>query len=98
MEVTKWLKPSVWLVTYRGRRECAGRNASERRASLEKDDAQADPTAISGKADTIGRIERGSTPDRCAGVLATACTQGKRTQHGKPQGVISDAQPDAREG
>ena len=30
------------------------RNASERRASLEKDDVQADPTAISGKADTAG--------------------------------------------
>src|SRR5712675_1161285 len=38
------------------------------------------------------------TPGRCAGVLATACTQGKRTQHGKPQGVVSDDQPDAREG
>ena len=35
-------------------RECAGRNASERRASLEKDDAQADPTTLSGKADTAG--------------------------------------------
>ena len=35
-------------------RECAGRNASERRASLEKDNAQADLTAISGKADTTG--------------------------------------------
>ena len=30
--------------------------------------------------------------------MATACTQGKRTQHGKPQGVVSDDQPDAREG
>jgi hypothetical protein len=30
-------------------------NASERRASLEKDDAQADPTTLSGKADTAGR-------------------------------------------
>jgi hypothetical protein len=29
-------------------------NASERRASLEKDNAQADLTAISGKADTTG--------------------------------------------
>src|SRR6266851_7395796 len=38
------------------------------------------------------------TPSRCAGVVATACTQGKRTQHGKPQGVVSDDQPDAREG
>src|SRR5215831_18169229 len=26
------------------------------------------------------------TPGRCAGVVAAACTQGKRTQHGKPQG------------
>src|SRR6516164_7908272 len=38
------------------------------------------------------------TPGRCAGVVATACTQGKRTQHGKPQGVVRDDQPDAREG
>jgi hypothetical protein len=30
--------------------------------------------------------------------LAAACTQGKRTQHGKPYGVVSDDQPDAREG
>jgi hypothetical protein len=30
--------------------------------------------------------------------VATACTQGKRTQHGKPLGVVSDDQPDAREG
>src|ERR1700730_8292448 len=36
---------------------------------------------------------------RCyTGVLAAACTQGKRTQHGKPHGVVSDDQPDAREG
>ena len=27
-----------------------------------------------------------------------ACTQGKRTQHGKPRGVVRDGQPDAREG
>jgi len=32
------------------------------------------------------------------GVVATACTQGKRTQHGRPQGVVRDDQPDAREG
>src|SRR5258708_24912232 len=37
-------------------------------------------------------------PRRCAGVVATACTQGKRRQHGKPQGVVRDDQPDAREG
>src|SRR5579863_3086556 len=39
-----------------------------------------------------------NTPSRCAGVLATACTQGKRRQHGKPHRVVSDGQPDAREG
>src|SRR6266849_5158045 len=45
-----------------------------------------------------GVNERSSTPSRCAGVVATACTQGKRTQHGKPQGEVRDDQPDAREG
>src|SRR6476660_10437135 len=39
-----------------------------------------------------------NTPSRCTGVLAAACTQGKRTQHGKPQCVIRDDQLDAREG
>src|ERR1700730_2619779 len=39
-----------------------------------------------------------TTPSRCTGVVAAACTQGKRTQHGKPQRVIRDDQPDAREG
>src|SRR5258705_471415 len=34
----------------------------------------------------------------CAGEVAAACTQGKRTKHGKPQGVVSDDQPEAREG
>src|SRR3981081_3942379 len=82
----------------RWQRRCEGRNASERRASLEKDNAQADPTAISGKADTAGGSEQRNTLSRCAGVLATACTQGKRTKHGKPQGVVSDDQPEAREG
>src|ERR1700688_5137735 len=37
-------------------------------------------------------------PGRCAGVVATACTQGKRTKHGKPQSVVSEDQPEAREG
>ena len=52
---------------------------------------------LSGKADTAGMNEQSRAPSRCAGVVATACTQGKRTQHGKPLGVIWDDQPDARE-
>lgn len=82
----------------RWQRECAGRNVSERRASLEKDVAQADPATISGKADTTGQYRAKQYPSRCAGVVATACTQGKRTQHGKPLGVVREDQPDAREG
>ena len=39
---------------YRRSSECKGRNMSERCASLEKVDAQADPAAIPGKADTVG--------------------------------------------
>jgi len=54
MEETKWLKPSVKRATIRWPRECAGRNASERRASLENADVQADPMTLSGKADIAG--------------------------------------------
>jgi predicted Fe-S protein YdhL (DUF1289 family) len=53
-EVTNWLKPSVKRATNWLLRECAGRNASERRASLEKDDAQVDPPTLAGKTDTTG--------------------------------------------
>jgi hypothetical protein len=54
MEATKWLKPSVSGSRFGDLRECTGRNASERRANLEKDNAQADPIGLSGKADMAG--------------------------------------------
>jgi hypothetical protein len=54
MEVTIWLKPSDSGSRIGGRRECTGRNVSERRAIFEKDDVQADPTGVSGKADMAG--------------------------------------------
>ena len=53
MEETKWLKPSVKRATIRWQREGAGRNASERRANLEKVDARADPAANPGKAAAV---------------------------------------------
>jgi hypothetical protein len=62
MEVTKWLKPSGKRATNWWQRECAGRNASERRASLEKDDARADPAAIPGKAETTGGMSDAVPP------------------------------------
>ena len=45
----------------------------------------------------VGVNEQGSRPSRYAGVVATACTQGKRAQHGKPHVVVRDGQPNARE-
>jgi hypothetical protein len=62
MEVTKCLKPSGKRATNWWQRECAGRNASERRASLEKDDAQDDPTTLSGKSETTGRMSSAVPP------------------------------------
>jgi hypothetical protein len=56
MEETKWLKPSDSGSHLGDRRECAGRNASERRANLEKDNVRADPAVVPGKADTAGRL------------------------------------------
>ena len=41
---------------------------------------------------------RSTSSIRCAGVVAAACIQGKRAQHGEPHGVVSDDQPNAREG
>jgi hypothetical protein len=50
MEATKWLKP---LVSVSRIGDSASVQAATR-ASLEKGDAQADPTTLSGKADTVG--------------------------------------------
>ena len=74
MEVTTWLKPSGNSChEIRWQRECAGRNASERRASLEKDDAQVDPTTLSGKTDTAVGLSK-YEHSRYAGAVAAACT------------------------
>ena len=56
MEETKCLKPSDSGPRIGDLRECAGRNVSERRAIPEKDDVQADPVPLPGKADMDGRV------------------------------------------
>ena len=71
---------------------------SERWAILEKDDAQADPNTLSGKADTAGEANEAGTQSLRRGSGDGMYTQGRRTQHGKPHGVVKDDQPDAREG
>ena len=98
MEVTTWLKPSGNSChEIRWQRECAGRNASECRASLEKVDVRVDLNALSGKTDTAAGLSKYERSRR-TGVLAAACTQGKRAQHGKPLNVVGDDQPDAGDG
>src|SRR6516164_11766135 len=61
MEVTKWLKPSDSGSHLGDRRECTGRNASERRANLEKDNVRADLAVVPGKA-TVGRPSEDHAP------------------------------------
>jgi hypothetical protein len=65
MEETKCLKPSGKASHDLVAGECAGRNASERRASLEKDDARADPAANPGKADTTGWMSKAGALRPC---------------------------------
>jgi len=67
-----WRKRNGWSlrvkrVTNWWQRECAGRNVSEHWANLEKDDAQTDPTTLSGKADTAGRKSKAGRPDAVPG-------------------------------
>jgi hypothetical protein len=54
LEVTKWPKPSINVSQIGDSASVQARNASERRAILEKDNAQVDPTTLSGKTDTSG--------------------------------------------
>ena len=67
MEATKCLKPPNSRHDIRWRCECAGRNASERRAIPEKEDAQADLEADPGKAETAGRAELRRRPAAALG-------------------------------
>ena len=53
MEETKWLKPSV-SVSRIGDSASVQAVTRVNAEHLEKDDAQADPTTLSGKADTVG--------------------------------------------
>ena len=52
----------------------------------------------------LGRLKRlgkraKNAPSRCAGVVAMACTQGRRAQHGKPDSVVGRGdQPEAGDG
>src|SRR6266403_1619142 len=98
MEVTKWLKPS-------GSGSRIGDRASVQAATRVNAEQASKRTMcrptrqpFRGRLTRMGEFRARTTPICCTGVVAAACTQGKRTQHGKPHCVIRDDQPDAREG
>jgi hypothetical protein len=102
MEVTKWLKHSG-VEGRRGRLgERTGRNVSERRAGLEKGNAEADPPELRGRppprasslARAIGQSDRMRRFRRGNG--DGMHVHGDLTQHGKPEtveGVTSNRRP-----
>jgi hypothetical protein len=97
MEVTKWLKPSISVSRIGDSASVQAVTRVNAEQASKRTMRRPTRQPYRGRLIRLGDRAR-TTPIRCAGVVATACTQGKRTQHGKPQGVIRDDQPDAREG
>ena len=98
MEETKWLKPSVSVSRIGDSASVQAVTRVNAEQASKRTMRRPTRRPFRGRLIRLGEVERSSTPSRCAGVVATACTQGKRTQHGRPQGVVRDDQPDAREG
>ena len=97
MEVTKWLKPSDSVSRIGG--SASVQAATQVNAVQTSKRLLCGPTWQSYRGRLIRLGDRAkTTPIRRTGVVAAACTQGKRAQHGKPHCVARDGQPDAREG
>ena len=97
MEVTKWLKPSISVSRIGDSASVQAVTRVNAEQSSKRMMRRPTHPHIWGRLTRLGSRAK-DIPSRCAGVVATACTQGKRTQHGRPQGVVRDDQPDAREG
>lgn len=106
MEVTKSPEPSRQRAAWRSGDQ-AGRNASERRAGLERFNVGADPPLTRGRPPSlanretvgIGRPKSDPTQRSHRGNDDGMSGLGDPKQHGKPQVVRArDPQPDAREG
>jgi hypothetical protein len=99
VEVTKRLKPSVKRATKYGG-SASVQAVTQVNAEQASKRSMRGPTRLPYRGRLIRLGKRADeAPSRCAGVVATACTQGKRTQHGKPQGVVRTTnRTPAREG
>src|SRR4029077_17078677 len=98
VEVTKWLKPSECVSRIGDSASVQAVTRVNAEQTSKRTMRRSTRQPYRGRLTRRGANERSSAPSRCAGVVATACTQGKRTKHGKPQSVVSDDQPEAREG
>jgi len=86
MEVTEVAEAFDWRSRIVTGANVPGRTRVKRRASLDKGPmCRPTPTAISGKAEHGWAVEAKITRRCYTGVWRRACTQGKRTKHGKPK-------------
>jgi len=91
MEVTKWLKPSDSVS--RTGDSASVQAATQVNAVQTSKRLSCGPTWPSYRGRLVRLGDRAkTTPIRRTGVVAAACTQGKRTKHGKPRGVAGDGQ------
>ena len=98
MEATKCLKPSDSGHEFGDRASVQAATRVNAEQSSKRSMCRPTRKWNRGRLTRMGNFRATSAPICCTGVVAAACTQGKRTQHGKPQCVIRDDQPDAREG
>jgi hypothetical protein len=94
MEVTKWLKPLVSVSRIGDSASVQAVTRVNAEQSSKRTMRRPTRQPFRGRLIRLGEVSEAVRP----GVVATACTQGKRTQHGKPHGVVSNDQPEAREG
>ena len=98
MEVTKWLKPSISVSRIGDSASVqAATRVNVEQASKRK---MCRPTRLPyrGRLKQLGELSEEYAQLLHRGIGGGMFTQGKRTQHGKPQGEVSDDQPNAREG
>jgi len=99
MEVTKWRSLRLSLVTNWVTRDWAGSQPSERRAIPRKGPCAGstdNPFGEDGR--PWMKLAKRYVQRRCAVVVGRRQYAGKRTNNGKPQGVVRRDQPEAREG
>ncbi len=98
MKATTWLKPSVKRATkYGGSASVQAVTRVNAEQSSKRTSHRPTRQPYRGRLTQLGDLSR-VDPSCCAGVVATACTQGKRAQHGKPLYVVWGDQPNTREG